>query len=83
MRRRDGKEKERYEDMCPIHTSFDSPDSRVELELLSKARLGLSLFCSDSVRAKFCLQNNKAKIIVIIIKLHGKITCSWLLTLRL
>lgn len=46
--------------MGPIHTSSDSPDSRVELGLFSKSRPGFSLFHSDLVRAKFCLQNNKA-----------------------
>lgn len=42
MRRRDGKEEERdfCGDMCPRHSSSDSPVSRVELGLLSKARLG-------------------------------------------
>lgn len=62
MRRRDGKEEDRdiYGDMCPMHTSSDSPVSRVELDLLSKAGLGLSLFYSASIRAKFCLKNNKA-----------------------
>ena len=62
MRRRDGKEEERdcYGDICPMRTSSDSPVSRVESGLLSKAGLGLSLLYSDSVRAKFCLKNNKA-----------------------
>lgn len=55
MRRRDGKEEERdcSGDMCPRHTSSYSPVSRAELGLLSKARRGLSLFPSDSVRAEF------------------------------
>lgn len=54
MKRRDGKEEERdYSgDTCPRHF-ICGPLSRAELGLLSKARRGLSLFHSDSVRAEF------------------------------
>lgn len=37
----------------PRHSSTDSPVSRLELGLFSKARLRLSGFHPDSVRAQF------------------------------